>query len=541
MIEAQTEWWKQAVCYQIYPRSFKDTNGDGIGDLQGIIGKLDYLNDGTPRSLGIDAIWLNPIYPSPHYDFGYDIMDFQDVDPQYGTMEDFDRLLEGAHQRGIRILMDMVPSVTSHLHPWFIESRSSRRSPKRDWYIWRDPPRPGRCPNNWQAVFGGRAWQWDGKTQQYYYHNSLPEQPDLNWRNPEVERAILSAMEFWLRKGVDGFRIDVLNYVYKDPDFRDNPPCLGRRPYEMQRHIYDKDRPEAIEVGIKMRQWIDRYPGRMLVAEVYVNDPQEAARYYGQRGEGVNLAFNFAFMNAPFSAARFRAEVARWEAALSGRGWPCYFLSNHDHSRHASRYKAGRATLARARVAAAMLLTLRGTPFLYMGEEIGMLDGVIRRHERLDPVGVRYWPFHPGRDIARTPIQWTAGPYAGFSTARPWLPVHPAYATTNVAVEDADPNSLLNWYRQLIWLRKSSPALSLGSYQPVEPVPDGVFAYLRAFGEERILVALNLAGSRRSFGWPADRGGKARCLLRWPSHPSDAIDLTHIELEPYGVLIAAAG
>ena len=378
-MEANAPWWEQAVFYQIYTRSFCDSDGDGIGDLQGIIDKLDYISE-----LGVDAIWLNPIYPSPHYDFGYDIADHRGIDPQYGTMDDFDRLLEELHRRGLRLIMDIVPSVTSHLHPWFLESRSSRRSPKRDWYIWRDGPRPGRYPNNWRGVFGGRAWDWDRKTQQYYYHNSLPEQPDLNWRNPEVEEALLAAMEFWFARGVDGFRIDVLNYVFKDEQFRSNPLCLGRRPYEMQRHLYDKDRPEAVEVGLKMRKLADRYPGRLLVAEIFMDNPGEAARYYGKAGDGVHMVFNFTFMFARYDAAAFRRIVDRWQELLGENNWPCYFLSNHDNYRHISRYAAGRRTEARARVAAAMLLTLRGTPFLYMGEELGMRSRRIGRHELMD-------------------------------------------------------------------------------------------------------------------------------------------------------------
>lgn len=551
-MDTPAEWWQSAVCYQIYPRSFKDTNGDGLGDLDGILEKLDYLNDGSEGSLGIDAIWLNPVYPSPQYDFGYDIMDYQAIDPQYGDLESFDRLLSAAHQRGIRVLMDIVPSVTSHLHPWFIESRSSRTNPKRDWYIWKDSPRPGRAPNNWQAVFGGPAWEWDPKTQQFYYHNSLVEQPDLNWRNPAVERAILSSMEFWFQRGVDGFRIDVLNYTYKDELFRSNPPCLGRRPYEMQQHIYDKDRPEAVAAGQKMRQLTDRYPGRVLVAEIYVDNPLEAARYYGENGDGVHLVFNFAFAAAPFSAPRFRQEVARWEAAVGPRGWPCYFLSNHDLPRHASRFapgpftagrfaanpaSSGAVTLARARVAAAMLLTLRGTPFLYMGEELGMLNGQIRRHERLDPVGVRYWPFHPGRDIARTPMQWSSASFAGFSTARPWLPVHPGYLGANAQVQDTDPASLLNWYRRLIWLRKKTPALCLGDYAPIASVPTGVFGYTRTLGQQRVLVALNFTPRRQHVSLPAPQSS-VRLLLSWPPSPQDALRLPEIELEPYGVIIA---
>ncbi len=543
---SQIEWWKKAVCYQIYPRSFKDSNSDGIGDLNGIISKLDYLNDGTENSLGIDAIWLNPVYPSPQYDFGYDIMDIQGVDPQYGAMEDFDRLISEAHNRGIRILMDFVPSVTSHLHPWFIESRSSKSNPKRDWYIWKDAPVPGRYPNNWLGMFGGGAWTWDRKTQQYYYHNSLPEQPDLNWRNPEVEKAMLGCMEFWLKKGIDGFRIDVLNFVYKDDLFRSNPYCLGKRPYEMQQHIFDRDRPEAVEVGKKMRQLINQYPGTMLVAEIFNNNLLEASRYYGEQDDGTHLVFNFSFSAAPFQVKSFKKEVRRWEEAIGSRGWPCYFLSNHDMPRHASRFAKGKSTLDRARIAATMLLTLRGTPFLYMGEEIGMLNGKIKRHERLDPVGVHYWPFHPGRDIARTPLQWDASAYAGFSDKKPWLPVHPNYKSINVEHQDGSPNSLLTWYRKLIWLRKKSEALSLGKYQPITLVPKSVYAFLRQTKEESVLVLLNFSNKNLSFSLDQTTENSfinsvkktGMALLAWPfNQEKKSIDLNHIELKPYGVLI----
>ena len=532
-MEKTAPWWEQAVFYQIYPRSFYDSDGDGIGDLQGIIKKLDYI-----RSLGIDALWLNPIYPSPQYDFGYDIADYRGIDPQYGTMDDFDRLLEEAHRRGIRIIMDIVPSVTSHLHPWFIESRSSRRSPRRDWYIWRDGPKPGRYPNNWRGVFGGRAWDWDKKTQQYYYHNSLPEQPDLNWRNPEVEQAVLGAMEFWFAKGVDGFRIDVLNYVFKDEQFRSNPPCPGRRPYEMQRHLYDKDRPEAVEIGFKMRKLADRYPGRVLAAEVFMDNPEEAVRYYGADGEGVHLVFNFTFMFTRYSAAAFRKVVDHWQGLLGDKNWPCYFLSNHDNPRHISRYAAGRRTEARARVAAAMLLTLRGTPFLYMGEELGMRSVRIKRHELMDPVGVTYWPFHPGRDGARTPVQWNSEPYAGFSTVKPWLPVNPDYERVNAARAEADPRSLLAWYKELISLRRKHPALMRGNFRSLKQLPCGVYAYLREEGEERILVLLNFTGRKKTICASLESGAAgAQILVAWPERKAETADLNSIQLAPDGVLI----
>ncbi|NLA26449.1 MAG: DUF3459 domain-containing protein, partial [Firmicutes bacterium] len=453
-------------------------------------------------------------------------------------MAEFDRLLKEAHRRKLRIIMDIVPSVTSHLHPWFIESRASRRSPKRDWYIWRDAPCPGRYPNNWRGVFGGRAWDWDKKTQQYYYHNSLPEQPDLNWRNPEVEEAVLGAMEFWFARGVDGFRIDVLNYVFKDEQFRSNPLCLGRRPYEMQRHLYDKDRPEAVEVGFKMRKLADRYPGRVLAAEIFMDNPEEAVRYYGANGEGTHMVFNFTFMFARYSAAAFQRVVDHWQGLLGNKNWPCYFLSNHDNPRHISRYAAGRRTEARARVAAAMLLTLRGTPFIYMGEELGMRSLRIKRHELMDPVGVTYWPFHPGRDGARTPLQWNSEPHAGFSTVKPWLPVNPDYRTVNVAQAEEDPHSLLAWYKELISLRRRHRALLKGSYHSLKKVPCGVFAYLREEGEERILVLLNFTGRKKSFSASFESGAAgAQILAASPGRAAGSVDLNRLHLGPDEVLI----
>jgi len=532
------EWWKKAVVYQIYPRSFLDTDGDGIGDLNGIIQKLDYLNDGTPDSLGVDAIWLNPIYPSPQYDFGYDAMDYSGIDPQCGTMEDFDRLLAEAHKRGIRIIMDIVPNHTSHLHPWFLESRSSRRNPKRDWYIWKEAPRPGKYPNNWLGVFGGRAWEWDNKTKEYYFHGSLVEQPDLNWRNPEMAEALLSEMAFWFEKGVDGFRIDVINYTIKDEHFRNNPHCPGRRPYDMQRHLYDKDRPEAVEVGKKMRALADKYPGRMLVGEVYVDDPEEAASYLGENGDGVHMAFNFSFMFSRFSASRFKKEVEVWERTVGDRGWPAHFLSNHDNPRHISRYARGRWTEHRARVAAGMLLTLRGTPFLYQGEEIGMRNLRLPKGEALDPVGKKYWPFHPGRDGERTPMQWNAEKNAGFSNAEPWLRVHPNHKTLNVAAQRKEPDSLLNFYRKLVWIRKANPALQTGDYIPHDAGPGGVFSFFRETERQKLFVALNF--TKRKLQFPVN-GAEARRGKKIFSHPErggDSVDLDRIELAPYGTLIA---
>ncbi|MCD6570807.1 MAG: alpha-glucosidase [Deltaproteobacteria bacterium] len=533
------KWFKDAVVYQIYPRSFLDTNGDGIGDLNGITEKLDYLNDGTPNSLGIDAIWITPLYPSPQYDFGYDVMDYRGVDPQYGTMEDFDRLLREAHKRGIRIIMDMVPNHTSHLHPWFLESRSSKDNPKRDWYIWRPRPKGRKYPNNWLGIFGGRAWEWDNKTKEYYYHTSVPEQPDLNWRNPQVREAILSDMAFWLDKGVDGYRLDVINWTMKDKELKDNPHCIGRRPYDMQRHLYDKDQQEAVDVAKAMRELTDRYKDKILVGEVALDhsDPREAARYLGENGDGLHATFNFSFTYSRFGAERFKAEVSAWEEAVGKRGWPTYVLSNHDEIRHISRYAKGRWTIPRARVLAAMLLTLRGTPFLYYGEEIGMRNLWPKRSEILDPLGKRYWPFHPGRDGERTPMQWNGSKNAGFSTGEPWLRVHPNFRKINVDIQDKDPNSLLNLYRRLIWIRKENSALREGSYKEYPNSPTGIFSFFRQTHEQHLFTALNFTKERKSFTIDQANAGKAKIIFSEPEFGTKSLDAKGFEIPPYGILI----
>ena len=532
-----TEWWKHAVVYQIYPRSFKDSNGDGIGDIGGRLSRLDYLNDGTDSSLGIDAIWLNPVYPSPQYDFGYDIMDHRNIDPQYGSLEDFDRLLAEAHRRGIRIIMDFVPSVTSHLHPWFIESRSSAASPKRDWYLWRRTSGRTEYPNNWYGFFGGRAWEWDNKTGEFYYHNSLPEQPDLNWRNPEVARAMLDNMRFWYDRGVDGFRIDVLNYVYKDREFRSNPPCLGRRPYEMQRHIYEKDLTESYEVAGMMRAVADEYGEKMLVGEIYNPDIEYAAGFLGENKDGVNMVFNFSFAEAPFNPRRFRKEIENSERVIAKRGWPSYFLSNHDITRHISRFGGGARSMERARVAAAMLLTLRGTPFLYMGEEIGMAQTPLSRRDILDPPGQRYWPFYKGRDGARTPMQWSAAPYAGFSTARPWLPVHPDYPKVNVEKASGDSSSLLRFYRRLIWFRKEQSALLDGSIRFLD-AGGKTLAFLRESERQLLLVCMDFSGGGTRFSPRGLEGASGRLVFSSHDISNPEISCDSIKLPPYGVMIA---
>jgi alpha-glucosidase len=496
-------WWRDGVIYQIYPLSFADSNGDGFGDLPGLLARLDYLN-GAPDSLGVDAIWLSPIYPSPLYDFGYDISDYEDIDPRFGTLDDFDRLVAEAHKRGLRVVMDLVMNHTSHLHPWFVESRSSRDNPKRDWYLWRDPARGGGAPNNWQSVFGGGAWEWDAATGQYYYHMFVREQPDLNWRNPAVRERMFQMMRFWLDRGVDGLRLDVVNAYFKDAAFRDNPRRfglkglqagkLGARGYDWQAHLYDKDQPEMDGLLRDLRRLLDSYPERMSVGELLYSNPALSASYCGDGTDKLHMAFNFDFTDQPWRPRAFQEEIAQWEAALHANAWPCHVLGNHDKPRSPSRFGAGPHSDARTKVAAALLLTLRGTPFLYYGEEIGMEDTPIPRAEIKDPPGKKYWPFDPGRDPARTPMQWSARPGAGFTTGKPWLRINKDYRRRNVAAQRADPDSVLNFYRQMLALRRESVALRRGAYKPLIHRPVDGLAYLRQHPEQTVLVALNFFG-----------------------------------------------
>ena len=477
-------WWRDGVIYQIYPRSFADSNADGLGDLPGIIARLDYLAD-----LGIDALWLSPVYPSPDKDFGYDIRDYCNIDPRYGSLADFDRLVAGAHARGLHIIMDMVMNHTSDQHAWFQESRSSRDNPKRDWYIWRDQP------NNWQASFGGKAWEFDQTTGQYYLHLFTREQPDVNWRNPQVRQAQLEAFRFWMERGVDGFRLDVFNAYFKDPDLRDNPPQFGLRGFDRQRHIHDMDQPEMLPLLNDLRRLLDSYPERYSVGETYLATPQKTVSYCGS--DKLHAAFSFDFTSGeisfPWNPGWIMAQIARREHTFNAAGvWPTTVMSNHDLPRAASRYCKGEHD-DQARLAMALLLTLRGTPFMYYGEEIGMRDIHLRRSEILDPPGQKYWPIYKGRDGCRAPMQWEAGANAGFSTARPWLPLHPDAAQRNVAAQQSDPGSLLHFTKALLRLRKEVPALRRGDYLPLQSAP-GTLAYLRSTPEQSVLVALNFKG-----------------------------------------------
>ena len=489
-------WWQRGVIYQIYPRSFQDSNGDGVGDLRGILQRLDYL-----AWLGVDAIWLSPIYPSPMADFGYDVADYCDIHPLFGNLEDFDRLVAEAHARGLKVILDYVPNHTSSQHPWFLESRSSRESPKRDWYIWRDPAPGGGPPNNWLAFFGGPAWTWDEATGQYYLHSFLPEQPDLNWRNPEVQRAMLDALRFWLDRGVDGFRVDVIWLMIKDDQFRDNPPNPDYRPDQPPiaslLPVYNADRPEVLDIIRMMRRTLDAYDERMMVGEIYLPIDRLMA-YYGQNGDGCHLPFNFQLILLPWQAEKIKAAVDSYEQALPPGGWPNWVLGNHDQPRVATR--AGQSQVG---VAAMLLLTLRGTPTIYYGDEIGMHNVDIPPEQFQDPQGKN---IGISRDPARTPMQWDASPNAGFSTAAPWLPLADDYQQVNVAAQRDDPRSTLTLYRRLLALRRAEPALSVGAYVPVPSAGD-VFCYVREGGGRRFLVALNFGGEPQRVVWDGARGG----------------------------------
>lgn len=504
---SKVPWWKHAVFYEIYPRSFKDSDGDGVGDLNGITSKLDYL-----ASLGVDAVWITPFYPSPQVDFGYDVSDYESVDPQFGTLADFDRLVREAHRRRIKVIIDFVLNHTSDQHPFFKESRASKTDPKRDWYIWHDSAGDGARPNNWSSSFGPVAWTLDEKTGQFYYHYFYPQQPELNWRNPEVERRMFETVRFWLKRGADGFRLDAVNYLFEDPRLRDNPVLPELRPgtttgEHLQEKKYNRDLPEVQDVMVRLRAFNDRVnPESVLIGEAYVPKWEELMRYYGPANNGVHLPFNFFLIMEPartkLDANVFRSVIEASEKALQGR-WTTYVLSNHDNPRHFDRYGDGKHNDLIAKLTATMLLTLRGSPFLYYGEEIGMTTTEPKTIDEVrDPVGRRYWPANKGRDGERTPMQWDSSAHSGFTTGSPWLPVPPSASTRNVATAERDPNSILSFYKQLIALRRRTPALLDGVYATVESDPR-IFAYKRSTLGQTVIVALNMSGERRTFKLPS--------------------------------------
>ena len=521
---AGAEWWRTGVVYQVYPRSIQDSNGDGIGDLKGIEQRLDYL-----VWLGVDAIWISPFYPSPMADFGYDVADYCGVDPIFGTLQDFDSLLAAAHAKGLKVLIDFVPNHTSDQHPWFLESRASRSTPKRDWYLWRDRKPHGEAPTNRLSVYEGSAWAYDETTRQSYLHSFLPEQPDLNWRNPQVEQAMFDVLRFWLDRGVDGFRMDVLWYLIKDDEWRDNPPNPEFDPARSPPHmtldpVYSADRPETLEIVKRMRRLLDGYPGdRVMVGETYLPIKRLAA-YYGDRGDGAHLPFNFKLIQAEWNATEIDALVRRYEAALPDGAQPNWVLGNHDNPRVASRIGP-----ARARAAMVLLLTLRGTPTLYYGDELGLTDVEIPTERVQDP-REKTQPGH-GRDPERTPMPWSAELNAGFSPGEPWLPLNPDWPKRNVEAERADPDSLLNLTRALLALRRTEPALHSGAWRPLNTEGE-VLAYLREDASSRWAIAINFSGVAVRFTPPAAG------LLELSTRSRQArVDGDHLDLGPHEAVV----
>lgn len=486
-------WWRDGVVYQVYPRSFQDSNGDGVGDLEGIRSRLPYL-----EALGVDAVWISPIFPSPMADFGYDVADYTDVDPLFGSLEDMDRLIADAHARGLKVVLDLVPNHTSDQHPWFQDSRA--RGEKSDWYIWRDPAPDGGPPNNWLSYFGGAAWTLDPERGQYYLHQFLKEQPELDHRNPEVRAAIQEAMRFWFRRGVDGFRVDVIALMIKHPDFPDDPPNPSYRPgidmpTHQFEHVHRQDRPEVHGVIREMRAVCDEFDDRAMIGEIYL-PPAKLATYYGD-GDECHLPFNFGLLLIEdWTPGAVRDHVQEFEAALPAGAWPNYVLGNHDQPRIATKVGA-----ARARGAELLLLTLRGTPTVYYGEELGMEDVPVPRELWQDPAGLNQPDFSKGsRDPERTPMQWSAQANAGFCAPEvtPWLPVAEDFAARNVAAQEANPGSFLNFFRAALALRRAEPALHAGEIEFVEAGSEDLLAYLRRHGEDRLVVVINFSEAPRT-------------------------------------------
>jgi len=529
-------WWQHAVFYEIYPRSFADSNGDGIGDLNGITSKLDYL-----QALGVDAIWITPCFPSPQVDFGYDVSDYEDIDKMYGTLADFDRLEKIGKEHGIKIILDFVLNHTSDQHPWFIDSRSSRTSSKRDWYIWRDGKGTNQPPNNWISEFGGSAWQWDTKTNQYYYHFFYPQQPDLNWRNPAVKSAMFGVSSWWYKRGVAGFRLDAVDTLYEDPALKDNPilPGLNVKGDPNMKNEYNTKLPEVHQVLQGLRQIADEY-NAVLIGETWTADVNELKRYYGAHNNELQMPMDLMFTKLAFSAPVFREHIAAVDAA---GGWPVYVISNHDIVRSWNRYGDGTHNDQIAKDMAALYLTLRGTPIMYYGEEIGMRNNdPVRKEDVKDPVGRVSWPRDKGRDGERTPMQWSDTPNAGFTTGIPWLPIPVTYTTYNVADELKDPNSILNWYKGLLALRHQDKAMLDGEYIALNPDDPNVLSYLRRSRDDAVLIVINMSAGPRNVSFDLSKqgfgSGAAKTLLTTQPSLKSTSSVKQLSLEPFAVYIA---
>jgi len=538
----QTEsapWWRHAVFYEIYPRSFADSNNDGLGDLKGITSKLDYLHQ-----LGVDAIWITPCYPSPQFDFGYDVADYENIDPMYGTLGDFDELTREAHRRGIRVIMDFVVNHSSSAHPWFVESKSSRTSAKRDWYIWRDGKAAGQPPNNWESDFGGSAWTFDATTSQYYYHYFEAEQPDLNWRNPAVERAMFDVTRFWHRHGVDGFRLDAVDTLFEDPGLKDNPTLPGKNEFgdPQMKNVNNDKLPEVHEELRRLRQVTDEN-GQVLIGETWTDSIDELKAYYGAHNDEIQMPMDFMFATVnKLSAPEFRRQIGLAESA----GWPVFVFSNHDIPRAYTRYGDGLHNEQIAKLMASMMLTLRGTPILYYGEELGMETHPPERKEDVkDPLGISGWPLQKGRDGERRPMQWNSETNAGFTHDQPWLPIDVDFKQHNVATESNDPQSLLNFYRALLALRHANPALLDGEYLPLAEHDANVLAYLRQTKAETIAVVLNFSAEAQKLepDWKAleiDRATLKVLLTTCEEETAKQAKTGIVRLSPYSVVILRA-
>jgi alpha-glucosidase len=513
-------WWQRGIVYQIYPLSFQDSDGDGKGDLNGIRHRLDYL-----AWLGVDAVWISPIYPSPMKDFGYDISDYCNIAPTFGTLANFDELIAEVHRHGMKLILDFVPNHTSDQHPWFVESRSSRENARRNWYIWHDPAPDGGPPTNWLAQFGGSAWEYDEATGQYYYHAFLKEQPDLNWRNREVREAMYGVLRFWLDRGVDGFRMDVLWHLIKDDEFRDNPPNPGFQPADSEHRrlleLYTTDRPEVHEVIAEMRDLFEQYEERLIIGEIYL-PVERLVAYYGLERPGVHLPFNFQLIQAPWNACEIERMIFEYDQRVPEEEWPNWVLGNHDQHRIATRIGE-----SQARVAAMLLLTLRGTPTLYYGDEIGMHDVAVPPDRIQDPYEKNQPGLGLGRDPQRTPMQWDDSDHAGFSSNETWLPVADDFRSRNVKAMTPHARSILSLYRNLIALRRERKALSIGSYSKVR-CAGNLMVYERRDGADRLLIALNFGHSEEAVALE----GSARVLLSTHLDRADAAISGRCALRP---------
>ena len=531
-VKPSAQWWREAVIYQVYPRSFFDSNGDGIGDLPGITKQLDYI-----ASLGVDIVWISPFFKSPMKDFGYDVSDYCDVDPLFGTLNDFDQLLARAHELGLKIMIDQVLSHCSEQHPWFIESRQSRDNPKADWYVWADPQADGTPPNNWLSVFGGSAWQWDARRRQYYLHNFLVSQPDLNFHHPEVQQAHLDSMRFWLDRGVDGFRLDACNFHFHDRQLRNNPAATNRdtktvqdtNPYGMQAHVYDKTQPENLAFLENIRTLLNEY-GAISIGEVGADDSLGVMAEYTADDNKLHMAYSFNLLVSEISAQYIRTQVEEFEARVKG-GWVSWSVGNHDVVRVMSRWGGKNPMPQFAKMMLALQMALKGTPCLYQGDELALTEADIAYEDIQDPYGITFWPEFKGRDGCRTPMPWLAKvTYAGFSSSKPWLPVPPEHASNAVDVQDAQADSALNYARHILPWRKQYPQLMLGDIVFFD-APEPILALRRDLaGHPSIVAAFNLSDQPVTFNWPQAQGAKHLIAVGLPGN----LEGTQLELPAFG-------